>query len=52
MTIRPPGIRLMCTTNRTSQLSQIPYRGAIALSVGMLRPFGRFRVRFGRERDL
>ena len=21
----------MCTTNRTSQLSQIPYRGAIAL---------------------
>jgi hypothetical protein len=32
MTIRPPDAYLMVTTNRTSQLSQITYRGAIALA--------------------
>jgi hypothetical protein len=31
MTIRPSDAYLMYTTNRTSQLSQITYRGAIAL---------------------
>jgi hypothetical protein len=31
MTIRPPDAYLMYTTNRTSQLSQITCRGAIAL---------------------
>jgi hypothetical protein len=31
MTIRPPDAYLMYTTNRTSQLSPIAYRGAIAL---------------------
>jgi hypothetical protein len=49
MTIRPPGIRLISTTNRTSQLSHITYHGAIALGFDSFGALVVFPLRNGVE---